>query len=329
MSLPTLAKTWQITANQTVTAQGTALLTDTRIIRTIKNCLVGFASNPWVCIGSSDARSGPAGGSALDGVDRWTSDSVLTSAIAGSRHAWYVAGQTGINSGFQICLDRNSTSAGLGSVVVSPSAGFTGGSDTARPTATDEIVLISAAAWASGVDTQHQIHVWQSTDGQCTRVMVWRGSTNMCTFFLFDKPQNPVSGWTNPSISVAVGSATNIVITYTTLTAGTGSRGRGTGTFTALWTGESTGGSVILPNLTDVGTTANDLSGEWPMFPIGIASTTLSHKGRHGNLFDIWWRPTSLADADTIPNDASTRRFACLGPLILPWTASSTTPLIT
>lgn len=322
MALPTLVKTWQHSINQTVAAQGSVVATEKRLIRTIKNLLIGFATNPWTVRGSGNATTG-----AMDAVDRWTADSDITKAAGGSPHSWIVLRQTGIAANFEVCLDMNISSQGLMSVIVSPSAGFTGGSNTARPTATDEIVLISAATWFSAVDTQHQIHAQQSTDGQCTRLQVWRGSTNQCTFWLFDKPQNTPTGWTNPSISLAVGATTSLAMTYGTLITAI-TKGRGSATFSLFWTAEGAS-STLLANLADVGSVANDFDANWPVFPIGIASTQLSHKGRHGTITDLWWSPNGIASADTLPNNAGTRDFAVLGNLIFPWTGDATTPLLT
>lgn len=321
MALPVLAKTWQFNVNQTVAAQGTALDTGERLMFIIKNSLLGFALMPWTCSGSSNSSV-----AAMDGVDRI----ITTANIVGSAgaHSWIVLRQTGIATNYEICIDWNSGAANGITLVVSPSAGFTGGSTTARPTATDESVIINQSFFFSGVDTNHQIHVMQSTDGACTRVIGWRGGNNLCTFMIFDKPVNTVTGWTNPSITYAIGNTGAIGITYATLNAGTNCIGRGTGAFTAQWACESFGGS-ILPELTNIGTVVNSFENAWSFFPIGIGSTTASNRGRHGSLADIWWKPTSVSDADTFPNDANNRQFVAFGCLIFPWTNGTDIPLIT
>jgi hypothetical protein len=321
MALPVLAKTWQFDVNQSVAAQGTALDTGERIMFTIKNSLLGFTTNPWICSGSSNSVA-----AALDGVDRI----VTTANIVGAAgaHSWIVLRQTGIATNYEICIDWNSSGSNSISLVVSPSAGFTGGTTTARPTATDEMVIINQSAWFSNQDANHQVHVMQSTDGACTRIIVWRGGTNLCTFMLFDKPVNTVSGWTNPSISCAQSITGGSAISYSTLTAGTGSVGRGASQFTAQWAGESFG-SLLLAELTNIGTVVNSFENAWSFFPIGAGSTTASNRGRHCSLADIWWKPTGISDADTFPNDADNRQFVAFGCLIFPWTNGTDVPLIT
>jgi hypothetical protein len=341
MPLPTLSKTWQLSINQTVTAQGSVNATAQRILRTIKNLMKGFGSSPWTCSGSSNAggtTGSPTGSAAMDGVDRWTTDADLVGTPAGSnsRHGWIVLRQTGIATNYEICWDIFTTSQPNTMVaIISPSAGFTGGSATARPTATDEIVIFGTenpstpASWGSGVDAQHQIHVWQSSDGQCTRIVVWRASTNLCTFWLFDKPTDTVSNWTNPGVSGMYAVGSGIAITYANLSPNSTfkSRSSSTVTFTPKFSGESdTNG--LLANTTDIGTIANDFDGNWPFFPIGLYSTNAGSKGRIGNIFDLWWRPSGVSSGDTFPNNASTRQFIAMGPLILPWTGDSTTALL-
>lgn len=324
MALPTLVKTWQLSINQTVTAQGSTTATMQRVLRTIKDRLKGFGTAPWTVVGSSNSTV-----AALDSVDRWTTDANLVGNAAGSVHAWIVLRQTGIATNYEICIDLINSTLINATIAISPSAGFTGGTTTARPTATDETLPMNNANLSSGVDTTHQIHVWQSTDGQCTRVAVWRGSTNMCMFWMFDKPANPVTGWTNPSVGLAQGSTSGLAVTATGLlsTASALLRGKGVSIMSLAMTAEGYA-SGPLALLTDIGTIANDLDTSWPFFPIGLCSITLNNKGRHGSVFDMWLKPTSVLDGDTFPNDANARQFIAMGPLILPWTGDATAPLL-
>ncbi len=326
MGLPTLVKTWQFAVNQTVAAQGSGVATDQAILYAVKNILSGFGTLPWTVRGSSNSSA-----AAMDATDRWTSAAAVVKA--GGAHSWIVLRQTGIATNFELCLDCNSGAGGSITVVISPSAGFTGGSTTARPTATDEIVLINSTTWCSGQDVQHQIHAMQSTDGQCTRLQIWRGGTNQCTFWLFDKPNNPPAGWTNPSVSIALGTSSGIVSSYSNLQGSSNFRGRGSATFNMFATGENAqavGNSIVAADASlGLGSVPNDFDAAWPFYPIGIGSSQASHRGRHGSLFDLWWRPNAVNDADTFPNNAATRQFVAMANLIHPWVGDSTVPLLT
>lgn len=334
MTLPSLAKTWQFSVNQTVTSGGSGNLTAAKLMRTIKNSMKGFASTPWTVSGSSNAGGSdavPTGSAGMDGVDRWTVDTDIASNGSNSRHPWIVLRQTGIATNYEICFEFQSTGS-LGSIwiFVSPSAGFTGGTTKLRPTATDEITISSGGAWHSGADATHQAHIWQSSDGECTRVLVWRAGTNLCTVWIFDKPSLPPAGWTNPSVSYFYSTTTGIAITYANLSTGSTGKGKnGTTLLTPKFSGEGDT-TTLLCNVTSVGTIVNDFDSNWPIFSIGLyENVAASSRGKLGKVFDLWWKPSGATDGDTFPNDSNNRQFVCMGCLILPWTSDSTAPLLT
>lgn len=329
MALPTLAKTWQFNVNQQVLAQGTAQATNQRLLRLIKNSLVGFGTNPWQVRYSCDSI---VAGAAGDLVDRWAADANLVGGAPGAAHSWIVLRQTGIATNFELLISIESgTTVNALVLAFSPSAGFSGGTTTARPTATDEILMLNNGTWNANTNANHQIHAMQSSDGQVTRVMLWEASVN-CTFWAFEKPNNPRASWTNPSCVTVLASSSSTVAAFgnlsPNLTAGGGqgsSKGKGVSgaSFAMAWTGETAGSSGILANA--ILNTQSDFDASWDFFPIGIASTTTLNRGRMGSLFDIWWGSTGTSSADTYPNDAS-KQFAQLGNIILPW--NGTTPLI-
>jgi len=205
MALPTLTKTWQHNVNNAIAALGSALADNRRLLRSIKNALVGFGTNPWtVRYSSSSAVAGTAG----DGVDRWSADSDLVWAAAASAHSWIVLRQTGIATNYEVCFSLEGASAtGVAMLaVVSFSAGFTGGSTTARPTATDEQIFTLTNWSGNGADVASRWSVMQSTDGQCTRVLVCI-SGSVTLYWIMDRPANPSTGWANPSVSFFVQAA--------------------------------------------------------------------------------------------------------------------------
>ena len=355
MGLPILVKTWQFSVNNTVATNASANVVAAGVMLEIKNLMKGFGTNPWVVRYSSNA--GGSGGSPTgaagtvgDGVDRWSTSSDVFSNSANNpagRHAWMVMRQTGIATNFEVLFDMSSTGTiSSMQLIVSPSVGFSGGSVTTRPSASDEMYIITgnessntAFPWSSNTTSQCQVHAMQSTDGQCTRVIVWNSGTVMGTYWLFDKPQNTISGWTNPSISSAY-TGTSGVPSYANLSATTAapvaagsstsinntSQGLITTPTALAYTGEGDS-SGLLANATTISANANSFDGYWPMCPIGIYGITAPNRGRHGNLFDIWWNPSGIASGTTIPNDA-TKQFVCFGPLIFPWDGAST-PLLT
>ena len=356
-SLPTFAKTWQFNVNQRILQSPvSARVHEQMILLALKNSLKGFSTNPWIVQyscnagvnGAGGANSGAAG-TAGDLVDRWTvadtasganSTNDINKNSGGSRHSWIVLRQTGIATNFELCIDANPTNDGLCTFVVSPSAGFTGGTVTARPTATDEIVLLNAATWMSAAgsgyftNTDHILHVWQSTDGQCTRwVLLHGGSLGVWSFGIYDKPQNPVSGWTNPSISIQMGSGSTASMIYSNLNGASNVKARGGGAtpnFSMPFTGEFAGahGNNLLAALGAVTAPPNAFDQSFPLFPLGLASTASGNAGRLGNVFDLWWRPIGLNTGDTLPNDQANRKVVCFGDLVFPWKEDTTVPVL-
>jgi len=334
MALPTLVKTWQFSINNFVNTQVDATTMLHEYFRVVKNLLLGFGTLPWTCSGSSDARTGPAGAAGMDGVDRWTSASVMEGAAPGSRHGWIVLRQTGIATNYEYCIDLNINSTTSAGIFVSPAAGFTGGSATARPTATDEITITTGSTVLDGLNFPYVIHAMQSTDGECTRVCVQKAGTAQAVFWLMDKPKNPVTGWATPSVttyvqsSSLIGQATNYSNLLAAASSGTKTRAA-TILVPLLWSGEGTGytgSNGIYANVQEIGTRKNDISGLYSFFRIGLASTTATAKGKLGELFDLWWKPNCVLFGDSFPEAAATINFVALGCLIHPWTGLTVPP---
>jgi hypothetical protein len=298
MALPTLVKTWQFNANNAIAALGSAANDNRRMWRSIKDALIGFPTNPWTVRYSC---GGGVAGSAGDGVDRWTVDTNIVAGNEGASHSWIVLRQTGIATNYEICISINTANANVAvlSIYVSPSAGFTGGSTTATPTATDQVTLFTNGGYGLSSDLAARWSAMQSTDGQCTRVWT-ANSGNIGFVWAFEKPANPTTGWSNPSVAFATTAAPGLL---------------STGVFKH---GSLSGTMAMGVESIAVTTIANEISGEWPMVPIGLNSSTVGARGRQGSLQDMWWGSANVASGDTYPNDAS-NQFVQIGNLILPW----------
>lgn len=319
MSVPTLVKTWQFVADQQITAQGTAIADNRLWVLGVKNALIGFASNPWaVQYSCSSTVAGTAG----DGVDRWASSANLVWANAGSAHSWIVLKQTGIASNFQllISLEAASGSGSILTVVVSPNAGFTGGSTTARPTATDEVVVTTTTSLGSA-DQSLRYTVMQSTDGECTRIVgAWAGSAQLVG--IFDKPANPVSGWTVPFVSAWSTSLAAANLSGNSASMVTRANSASCGLLFGCEGGSLATSQIVTENTVGYGNIANELSGEWPIAPLGVIGRTSGARGRHGSMVDLWYGSTGASSGDTYP--ATGLQFAQFGSLVIPWDGVTT-----
>ncbi len=327
MSIPTLDKTWQFSVNNNRKPFSTVPLWAANLVREIKNNLIGFSLNPWIVEYSSDSVTA---GSAGDNVDRWTADSDVV--FAAGDHSWVILKQSGILSNFQICWDLNANDSTNTTMVVSPSAGFTGGTISARPTATDEYVIGSTTDWGVGDDARESFsyHMMMSTDGECTRVVFVQGNGShggVSGLWAFDKPKNPVSGWTNPWVALyangnggaATGAAKYVFIrdnqkVYSTLP-------NGPTQHVMYLTSEGTEDTGAMGE-SNVNNSVNEISGEVEFFPAGVACEDTPNIGRHGDLFDFWFGPEGVSQGRTFPDDG-TRLIAVFEHIALPWDGTS------
>jgi len=257
---------------------------------------------------------------------------------------------TAIATNFEICIDLSQTSSDFDNLtfVYSHTAGFTGGSITARPTATDEYVVGSATDWGVGdlsstAGSSNVIyHIWNSTDGECTRV-VFTHNRRVTGVWMFEALRNPVSGFANDHVVIYSNSTGT-----TPISAGLYLNVRDASS-------ESTNVSFSrLPNgptntkvrLASEGTDQEPLVGkeqimnlvelEWAFYPISVVSNTDPNKARLGEIYDLWFGSGGLNNLSggtsserngiLIPSNG-TKKFAMFDSFVLPWDGS-TIPIV-
>lgn len=314
----TLDKTPIIDPNRVIAAAGTDDLSNAAMMSSIVSRLLALASGAPTCRGSSNG----IGTGALDGVNRFG-----TVWAASGNHGWIVL-DFGIG---ELCIDllAGSTSTHLITAVWSPSAGFTGGSATARPTATDEQVLISGGAWGgnNGADVQQVFHIIHASDGSYTRVYICRGGV-VSGVLRIETVKNPRGSWATNQIAAWVGSAGSTPqATVAIWNGGAQFKGATTGmAATYGLTGEAYNGQLV----GQAWGSQNTLDSAWDVGSIGVFSATATKQGRHGEIYDCWWVPSGLTDGDTMANNgaspaSSHRDFAVFGDFLEPWTGDATT----
>jgi len=283
MTMPTNEKTWQWSDsirgvnsyNRRITATGTNSTTLRNAMWELKSFLIGFALNPWVVKGSGNG----AGSAAMDNTDRWVAPANVIGNTAGNAHSWIVLRQTGIASNFELCIDMTSTVMSSATIVISPSAGFSGGSNTARPTATDEIVLVNSTAWSDSGSTDNDclVNAQMSSDGQCTRLFMVR--QNLCLMFVvLEKPADTSNLWINPSYGQWLGGSSESTVCAATALCSSNTplgRGRGSATMNLFLMCEASFSNLI-PNLF---TSANDLDADSTAALTGGANLTFAAAG--------------------------------------------------
>jgi hypothetical protein len=336
MALPTLAKTWQINANNVVLAQSEYPMNQ-KLMYDLMVIFTGFASNPWTVFWSSDGK-----GTAGAGL-QWSDYTDCVWNTAGNNHSWIVYNHP---SGAQICFDMvyATTNCEDCHVEVSPGGNYAAdGTATARPTASDSqqvTIRQSSGAtelWWSGylqgtvaTGADVRFHVWHSTDGLVTRMTLWR--LGQClAFWEFGDLAEPRAGHTNPfcwGMHCTAATLTDIMshplylqdwpILYTQIGAyeNRSLYGWGLGNGSQLWT-ESTAGAV-----------AEETDSEFNLTDVVYGCTNSSSRGPKGKAFDMWWSQYQvLAAGDNFPTSTTVREFVHLGSICLPWTGDTTVML--
>ncbi len=314
MALPALDKTWQYNVNNRVTSSGSGSNDKKAVLLAIKNGLKAFASNPWTVAGSSN--SSLAG---LDGVDRWSTISdIVFGGGTGVARSWILFNQVGVGQILWDLVSPNPADALNMTLVWSPGSLFTGGTISARPTATDETVYLNQGVWNNGQTNsyEHLWYLWHSTDGHMTRILVRSLGSIMgfTTFASFERPKSPIAQWTNPK-TISWFASTNVLGT-TTWTQSARIRGNkppsGVMNMFVTCEGWQTQTGNIRLGL------PNDLTNEYEIFPLALACEEVGARGRHSELFDRWLVTSSLADGDTMPSDNS-RQFVVIEDHLFSW----------
>lgn len=317
MALPSLQKSWQFDTNNAYTAAATVKASYEQLVFAIKVILTSFTTTPWTVVSSSNAIS--SGSS-----DYWATASDVNFQNSGSR-SWIVLKQTGLGSNVQLLMTYHavqSPSTGeFFQFYLSPSVGFTGGSVSGNPTASDSF-LIQPNQYGTfstpGAAFAFNIHGLKSTDGECTR-LVWSSNSQTCGALILDKLQSPATGLACPVASFCPSAHTRATNVWSNTTVYNGSNVtlRNASIVAAGFVTMHVGGTqVAAVNSGSI----NQISNEYPLMPMGVYSQQVSSYGFHGFVVDMWNGTTNAAatNGSTYPNDA-TRQMVQFGNTVLPW----------
>ena len=310
MALPTLERTWQYNVNQQTPTSGVLATDRSALLYKIKVSLTTFASSPWTVVRSSNAVTAGA-------ADYWASPANITGANSGTAHSWIVLQQSGITGGpLQICLDLGSSSQDYIYTMMSY-AGFTGGTITNRPTATDEQLIWNPAQWFS-TSGDTVLHVMQSADGRSTRIVYLRASVIRGLWMFEDLADSLLP---NRGVCSFVGGGAPAISTYLSNANFWGRFGAipftafvGTEVYKNVTAAEANSGAV------------SDITQAYPITPLSLHSETASAKGRLGRIVDLWFGSPSLALGSTYPVSPADKEFIHVTPFVMPWNGS--TPIL-
>jgi hypothetical protein len=241
-------------------------------------------------------------------------------AIGG--HSWIVLRQTGLVANCELCIDLGSSDSRDGSIVISRAAGFAGGTVSSRPTAVDEITLVSGSFWGtpdSGFDSK--LNVQMSTDGACTRAwfMLDAGGYSVTRWIMFDKVKSASPSWTTPIMWMWTNTSAEGA-TEKTLTQNVPGYGYSGVLFPVALAAE---GDRDDAGVGTIFATVNDISSEWTIRPIVLVNEP-ARPGRHGVLYDLWYSKAA-AGGNTLGSNfpvGGARDFMQINHVLVPWGGS-------
>lgn len=295
MSEMTNVKTWSKTK---VTGTGASnAIANNDLLYNIKTHLKTVG---WSVVSSSD------GSSNFGASDYWVAGTSIVHAVSGSNHSWIVLSNSSICTGYQLCIDfANATNNIVYMYVSVNGTGFTGGSLTARPTASDEVQLnINGNTWTSYTSgTSPSANIFTSSDYKAT--MIYLGPTTVRGCWLFFAPLLAPSWFTKPNVSL-VNSGTCVYTNFDSvgeewLTSNIG------GVRVLSLLGTLIIGTTIALTTAGVAGASGDYGGTWPTSPMWILSINSSIPGFLGTVPDVWWLHSNatLALGDLFPGDGS------------------------
>jgi hypothetical protein len=270
------------------------------------------AGGKWTCEGSSDSATAN-----LTGTDLWGSSfdgSKIVRASSGA-HSWIVLKSPVALGPRYLCIDYLSASD-QNAVIVASNNAFTGGTTSARPTATKEWTVLSGQ-FAEASANVHRIHKTMDANGNFF-IHVNRHATSLFNFSLWGVTlTNTESGELSPWFTA---------VQYTT-----GSRGAGrvatmavtgrVGDDTATHTGSF--GDVQFSAATFGGTVqANALSGKWDLLPVFVGTTTSSKAGIRGLVPDV--NIAGIATVGSSEPVSTSQERMLLGDLLVPSSVAPT-----
>ena len=326
MALPTVTKTW-INSNPRLSYVSLNGVMSQYLFQ-IKAFL---KTNGYAVKGSCDGTTG-----AMDGVDRWASAANCTTrgTAAGTSQSWIVLVDA---NGNNILLAYQGATDDVARLSFSPGGlMIAAGTPAQQPTATDEQVLFSATSIINATTSNDRmLFCWVSSDKKSCRFAIARAGVWVGVTWGVEDVQSTVAngpiftpntwgfaflpGSLNATFYASPGYSVNTRGGYARIVVG------GTPFNCQCFPGFETYATVA----TTWGNIKTPLQGAvgYPMFPIGIGTSTTNAEGKVGNLTDWWFGRTTATDGDVY----GSLQFLVVGSsggVVWPWDGVTTPVLL-
>jgi hypothetical protein len=205
-------------------------------------------------------------------------------------------------------------------VYMSRSGDFSGGTTSTPPTASDRVTIVDGvSAFTSDTVTPVVLHMMQSTDQSCTRLL--RLADNKVGNIMFfealagSKPElSQGILYANPALSDG--------FTHANFQRTSKFQGSFDGVEDSAIRLASLGVSAV-----GLGETWNTANYDGLLPSLEIYPYSLTHETVLGKMQDLWFGPSGLSNGNTYPSETEEKQFAQFNHFIFPWDGSD--PLIT
>jgi hypothetical protein len=337
MAMPTNSKTWLHDVNNVVN-NGDISLDARDILFNLVRQLVAFGCTVRRCSYWDGAAF------QLADSDNWTVATNIvwrTNSSTDGDKSWVVIRLPSIfGPTFDILISCRRYSATFTSTMVSfTDKGFNlNGTSTTVPTVVSGTATVvsaypvssAAANITPGTTAKKLWNCSVSSDSKCFRFWIMSESL-CCGYFEFSKMKNPASGLASTDDWVMIwnylgAAASTNVTTYARLfTTPTNVYGdvAAFGVIGLEPSGECRLGATLPASAQYTSVPNPQDSNTYPLLPVGlwsVASNTYAY-GRFGEIFDMWWASSVLANGSTFPGDGSKTHIKLGEAIVVPWEA--------
>ena len=349
MPAPTLQFDWRFQVSQSFAAATPAAMRQA-LLRGLKNSLLGVGSwtdsagdaasvtSPWTMVRSSDSVSAA-------NSDLWDSDADLVWAAEASVHSWIVlvnANFFGAANPLYMLINCNPSGTQNATIMMSFSrAGYTGGTTSARPTATDEHIVrpvagsVTTAGWQGDdnatVSVSMRMHFMMTDDGRKFKIYFTRNSLCIAKWELFDIDEDE-AGWTEPycfvihSEDMTLGADVEL-LTFANVSADAtfnwyARQEGGIGDFRLDYLIPSAGSYAVADSV--CGSALNGFNGRWMPLPQFLRGIAPAAEAPLAVVPDSWWARIAEGTGSPMRDDvAEFNQFMQFGYDIVPWNGST------
>lgn len=320
MSMPTKAKTWNISPCNRVTYVSLAGIMGGCIYGITQHLIANTGGTAYVVKGSCSGGTG-----AMDGVNRITSAAAWTprGASSATSQAWIVLTDA---NGCDILITYQGSTDDIARVSFSPGGLFVAaGTPNQQPTATDEQVIVSATSLIASTTSGDRLWTcWVSSDAKLFRVAIARAGSWVGGQWGVEAltPASFGSGVTLTANAWGFFYATQSNSNLTSGYSANNNGGVAKVVVASVGTNITCGGSAELfgGNATTLSGTLMVLQGGgYPIIPLGVYTATSGVAGKLGARIDAWLGFTSATDGDF----AGTSAFIYMRAGVWPWDGST------